>query len=286
MLQAWSRWKGGSISTARVNEHENVHHVLYNRCRLNKLSPLVSCISFSKNGRSGGNLLETGAADRMVLICNRMADPAWGPSWHGVLAWHPHNWREQLGLVEEQKNRKSHGTSKGILLDIVWFHFPWQHPHCSPYHSSLELITYSQPLAYSRLSLQTVTVCQINLPARGLCTCTSSTLMPAIDPSGALSKIKLRLFNQSIWHILIFFFPAVLSKGSVWIQPAASFCSEKTKIPFLHTASPPSISPDCALPGPLGHAPLEKCPFPSCFSAPLRMYPGMTSYACLYLPLC
>ena len=168
----------------------------------------------------------------------------------------------------------------------MWFHFPWQHPHCSPYHSSLELITYSQPLAYSRLSLQAVTLCQINLPARGLCTCTSSTLMPAIDPSGALRKIKHRLLNQSIWHILIFSFPAVLSKGSVQIQPAVPFYSEKTKIPFLHTAFLPSISPDCALPGPLGHDPLEKCPFPFHFPTPLLVYPGMTSYARLCLRQC
>lgn len=85
-VPSMKQMKGGSVPTARVNEHENVHHLLYNHCRLNKLFLLVSCISFSKNRRSGGNLLEKVTANRMVLICKRMADPAWGPFWHGTQA--------------------------------------------------------------------------------------------------------------------------------------------------------------------------------------------------------
>ena len=60
LLQAWSRWKGGRVPTARVKEHENVYCLLYSCWMLNKRLLLVSFSSFSKSD----DLVEICAAEK------------------------------------------------------------------------------------------------------------------------------------------------------------------------------------------------------------------------------
>lgn len=174
---------------------------------------MLSSLSFSKKQTWRRKLLAKVRVNRMAFLCERVTYPIWGPSWPGTH-------RSGANTLVSWKGRtiRSHvAYLRAFFLAPVWSHFPWQHPHRRAYHSSLEVITCSQPLASSCLSLHAITLCQINFLTRELCTCPPSALMPAIDPFVAPHKIRLILLNQSSWHILIFSFLIVLSKGSVQI---------------------------------------------------------------------